>query len=103
METKLVKDLKKNDEVYCVFDDGVTYILEVGEIYEHDHLHYNTIVFNRRSNGNSYTFDAGKNHCWICDEISGVPIVIYLTKDDAIEAILDTIERCKESIEMLKN
>lgn len=102
METKLVRDLKKNDEVYCVFDDGTTYILEVGEIYEHDHLHYNTIVFNRRNNGNSYTFDAGKLQCWICDEISGVPIVIYLTKDDAIEAILDTIERCKESIEMLK-
>ena len=100
METKLVKDLKKNDEVYCVFDDGITYILEVGEIYEHEH--YNTIVFNRRSNGDSYTFDADRLQCWVCDEISGVPIVIYLTEDDAIEALLDTIERCKESIEMLK-
>ena len=100
METKLVRDLKKNDEVYCVFDDGITYILEVGEIYEHEN--YNTIVFNCRNNGNSYTFDAGRLQCWICDEISGVPIVIYLTQDDAIEALLDTIERCKESIEMLK-
>ena len=99
METKLVRDLKKNDEVYCVFDDGIIYILEVGEIYEHEN--YNTIVFNRRNNGNSYTFDAGRLQCWICDEISGVPIVIYLTQDDAIEALLDTIERCKESIEML--
>ena len=99
METKLIKDLKKNDEVYCVFDDGETYILEVGEIYENEH--YNTIVFNRRNNGNSYTFDAGRIQCWICDEISGVPIVIYLTEDDAIEALLDTIEKCKESIEML--
>ena len=100
METKLVRDLKKNDEVYCVFDDGITYILEVGEIYENEN--YNTIVFNRRNNGNSYTFDAGRLQCWICDEISGVPITIYLTQDDAIEALLDTIERCKESIEMLK-
>ena len=100
METKLVKDLKKNDEVYCVFDDGETYILEVGEIYEHEH--YNTIVFNRRSNGDSYTFDAGRLQCWVCDEISGVPIVIYLTEDDALEAHLATIEKCKESIEMLK-
>ena len=99
METKLVRDLKKNDEVYCVFDDGTTYILEVGEIYEHEH--YNTIVFNNINNGNSYTFDAGRIQCWICDEISGVPIVIYLTQDDAIEALLDTIEKCKESIEML--
>ena len=99
METKLVRDLKKNDEVYCVFDDGITYILEVGEIYEHEH--YNTIVFNRRSNGDSYTFDAGRLQCWVCDEISGVPIVIYLTEDYAIEALLDTIEKCKESIEML--
>jgi hypothetical protein len=100
METKLVKDLKKDDEVYCVFDDGTTYIMEVGEIYEHGH--HNTIVFNRRNNGNSYTFDAGRLQCWICDEISGVPIVIYLTEDDAIEALLGTIEKCKESIEMLK-
>lgn len=99
METKLVKDLKKNDKVYCVFDGGETYILEVGEIYEHEH--YNTIVFNRRNNGNSYTFDAGKLQCWICDEIDSVPIFIYLTKDDAIEALRDTIEKCKESIEML--
>jgi hypothetical protein len=65
-------------------------------------IHYNTIVFNRRNNGNSYTFDAGRLQCWICDEIDGVPILIYLTKDDAIEALLDTIEKCKESIEMLK-
>lgn len=100
METKLIKDLKKNDEVYCVFDDGETYILEVGEIYEHEH--YNTIVFNRRNNGNSYTFDASRLSFWICGEIGGTPIVIYLTKDDAIEALLDTIEKCKESIEMLK-
>ena len=100
METKLVKDLKKNDEVYCVFDDGETYILEVGEIYDHEH--YNTIVFNRRNSGKSYTFDAGIFQCWICDEIGGAPIVIYLTKDDAIEALLDTIEKCKENIEMLK-
>lgn len=100
METKLVKDLKNNDEVYCVFDDGETYILEVDEIYEHEH--YNTIVFNRRNNGNLYMFDAGRLQCWICDEIDGAPIVIYLTKDDAIEALLDTIEKCKESIEMLK-
>lgn len=35
METKLIKDLKKNDEVYCVFDDGETYIMEVDEIYDH--------------------------------------------------------------------
>ena len=100
METKLIKDLKKNDEVYCVFDDGETYILEVGEIYENEH--YNTIVFNHRKNGNSYTFDAGRLQCWICDEIGGTPIVIYLTQDDAIEALLTTIEKCKESIEMLK-
>jgi hypothetical protein len=100
METKLIMDLKKNDEVYCVFDDGETYILEVGEIYEREH--YNTIVFNRRNNGNSYTFDASRLSFWICGEISGVPIVIYLSKDDAIEALLDTIEKCKESIEMLK-
>lgn len=100
METKLVKDLKINDIAYCVFDDGTTYIFEVEEIYRH--VNTNTIVFNLKDSYRKYTIDAGINQHWICAESGGTAIVIYLTKDDAIEALLDIINKCNESIKMLK-
>ena len=100
METKLVKDLKIKDIAYCVFDNGATYIFEVEEIYRH--VNTNTIVFNLKDSYRKCTIDAGINQHWICAESGGVPIVIYLTKDDAIEALLDIINKCNESIKMLK-
>jgi hypothetical protein len=101
MRKEFVKDLKVKDETYCVFDDGTIYIFEVESIHENPNTH--TIVFGRRSNGKTYTFDCGIYSSWICDEIGGVPIVIYFNKEDAIEALQDTIKKCNDSINMIEN
>lgn len=101
MRKEFVKDLKVKDETYCVFDDGTTYIFEVEAIYEHPNTC--TIVFGRRSSGRTYTFDGGIYSSWICGEIGEVPIVIYFNKEDAIEALQDTIKKCNDSINMIEN
>lgn len=101
MRKEFVKDLKIKDETYCVFDDGTTYIFEVEEIYEHPNTR--TIVFGRRNNGNTYAFDGGIYSSWIIGEIGEVPIVIYFNKEDAIEALQDTIKKCNDSINMIEN
>ena len=101
MRKEFVKDLKVKDETYCVFDDGTTYIFEIEAIYEHPNTC--TVVFERRSSGRTYTFDCGIYSSWICGEIGEVPIVIYFNKEDAIEALQDTIKKCNDSINMIEN
>lgn len=101
MRKEFVKDLKVKDETYCVFDNGTTYIFEVEAIYEHPNTC--TVVFERRSSGRTYTFDGGIYSSWICGEIGEVPIVIYFNKEDAIEALQDTIKKCNDSINMIEN
>lgn len=101
MRKEFVKDLKVKDETYCIFDDGTTYIFEVEAIYEHPNTC--TVVFERRNSGRTYTFDGGIYSSWICGEIGEVPIVIYFNKEDAIEALQDTIKNCNDSINMIEN
>lgn len=101
MRKEFVKDLKVKDETYCVFDDGTTYIFDVEAIYEHPNTC--TVVFERRGSGRTYTFDCGIYSSWICGEIGEVPIVICFNKEDAIEALQDTIKKCNDSINMIEN
>lgn len=95
---KKISDLKLGDVCYRIYDNGNLELLYLLNNHHDKETCVNSLIFQNRYN-QVYTFYQFPNESYIMNELN----TVYLNKEDAIEALQDTIKKCNDSINMIEN
>ena len=98
-----VKDLEINDILYGVYDDGYTALFNVIDIKVNvNNYAFYIFTLNQYNNGQKRTVQSHVHNSSINTVFNGHNITLYLSKNDAIEALKSIMENCTEGINLIK-